>query len=371
MKRVFWPDWSRIQRSHRLGPWFPILAFFSFFYGSGVRSRLWAYKRGLFKRERLPGFVLSIGNLTVGGTGKTPAVMTLAKWARDEGRRVAVLSRGFGGRYTGGLLEVSDGKHVKADPRAAGDEPCLLAGKLSGVPVIVSQKRLPAGSFAREKFGCDFFILDDGFQHLELERDLDVVLMDASNPFGNGHLLPWGPLREPVAQLARADAFILTRAGDDGPGSKAGELLKARFPQTPVSLARHVPDKVVFPVSNKTRSPGFLKGKRVVAFCGIAQPEMFKKTLSELGVDIAYFKAFHDHYKFKREDIKNLMELKKKYHARIILTTEKDWVRMAVLGCEQPDIAYLSIEFVLTSNKDQIFKMIKDGFSAFENRKVV
>jgi len=371
LKRVFVRDWSQIQRGDRLGPWFPVLAFFSFFYGSGVRSRLWAYKWRLFKRERLPGFVLSIGNLTVGGTGKTPAVMMLAKWARDEGRRVAVLSRGFGGRYREELLEVSDGTHVKADPHSAGDEPCLLAAKLSGVPVIISRKRMLAGSFARKKFGCDFFILDDGFQHLELERDLDLVLIDASNPFGNGHLLPWGPLREPVSQLDRADAFILTRVGDDGPGTRAGEFLKARFPQTPVSCARHLPDKVVFPVSNKTHDPGFLKGKRVLAFCGIARPEMFKETISKLGVDIAYFKAFKDHYKFKWDDIRKLMELKEKYNAQILLTTEKDWVRLAVSGCEHPDISYLSIKFVLVSKKDRIFEMIKDSVVAFENGKAI
>jgi tetraacyldisaccharide 4'-kinase len=347
------------------------LAFFSFFYGTGVRLRLWAYKRKLFKREKLPGFVLSIGNLTVGGTGKTPAVMTLAKWARDQGHRVAVLSRGFGGRYRGELLEVSDGTHVDANPRSAGDEPCLLAAKLSGVPVIISRKRLLAGSFAREKFGCDFFILDDGFQHLELKRDLDIVLMDASKPFGNGHLLPWGPLREPVSQLRRADAFIFTHVGEDGAGSQAKEFLKERFPETPVSCARHLPDKVVFPVSKKTHEPAFLKGKRVLAFCGIARPDMFRETISKLGVDIAYFKVFKDHYRFKWNDMGNLMELKEKYDAQILLTTEKDWVRLAAEGCQHPDISYLSIRFVLVSKKEQIFEMIKNGVEAFENGKTI
>jgi len=215
---VFGPDWSQIHQKETSGLLSVVLAFFSVLYGAGVKLRLRAYSGGLFKRKSLPGVVVSIGNLTVGGTGKTPAVIMLAKWALNEGFRVALLSRGYGGRYRKKVLEVSDGNSIKADPRDAGDEPYLLAKKLSGIPVVVSGKRYAAGIFAHEKFGCNFFILDDGFQHMELRRDLDLALIDAEKPFGNGHLLPRGPLREPVDQLAH---FLC--------GSSAGESRLSLF----------------------------------------------------------------------------------------------------------------------------------------------
>jgi tetraacyldisaccharide 4'-kinase len=310
------------------------------------------------RRERLPGFVLSVGNITSGGTGKTPAVVMLAEWAKESGYRVAVLSRGFGGRHKGNVLAVSDGRQIKTGPHEAGDEPCLLAKKLPGVPVVISHKRYLAGSFAREKFGCDFFILDDGFQHLELERDLDLALIDADSPFGNGHLLPWGPLRETVDQLARADAFIFTRATKLTAGSETIKFLKARFPKMPVAFGNHLPDRVVFPTLNKIHDPGFLKGKRVVAFAGIARPEKFRETVSSLGADVAYFRRFNDHYRFNREDLRVLSEMKEGCNAHILLTTEKDWIRLALFAHDCSDIAYLSIRFAFVSKGEQIFELI-------------
>jgi len=152
-----------------IGPWTCLLAAFSVLYSLGLKFRFLAYRYGFFKRKSLPGFVVSVGNLTVGGTGKTPATVMLAKWALNQGYQVAVLSRGHGGRYKSKVFEVSDGKNISDDPTETGDEPYLLAKNLPGVPVVLSKKRYLGGLFAREKFGTDFFILDDGFQHLELE----------------------------------------------------------------------------------------------------------------------------------------------------------------------------------------------------------
>lgn len=354
------PFWSKIQQNKNLGLWSAVLAPFSILYDMGVRIRLSAYRRGLLKRRSLPGFVVSIGNLTTGGTGKTPAVIMLAKWASNEGYKAAVLSRGYGGQYKGDILEVSDGSAIKADPLESGDEPYLLAKKLTGIPVVISKKRFKAGLFAHKKFGCNLFILDDGFQHMELKRDMDLALMDASNPFGNGRLLPWGPLREPADQLGRADAFIITRFNENNSGDKIVSFLKEKFPSSPIFYGDHLPEKVVFPYSNEVHEPEFLKGKRVLAFAGIARPEAFRETLIRVGADLVYFRGFKDHYKFKRDEIQALIQIKEKRGADYLVTTEKDWMRIASFASIYPDIAYLCIQFTLLSGKDDFFRMIKD-----------
>ncbi len=352
------PDWSRIHQTDALGPWSLPLAVCAFPYGLGSRLRPLLYEQGFFKSRTLHGAVVSVGNLTVGGTGKTPAVVMLARWARDRGYRPAVLSRGYGGKAWDKVLEVSDGKRIKAGPLEAGDEPCLLAKRLPEVPLIVSEKRFHAGLFAREKFGSDLFILDDGFQHLGLKRDLDLVLMDASNPFGNGHLLPWGPLREPVSHLVRADAFIMTRTPDHD--QTAIDFIEKRFSRTPVFWADHVPAKIVFPHSNDVRDPDFIKGKPVSAFAGIAHPKKFKDTLIRLGADIVHFKGFHDHHPFTQNDLKTLIEVKEQTGARYLLTTEKDWTRLSALNPMIPELAYLEIEFKLLSPHDGFFDLVED-----------
>lgn len=398
------PDWPRIHREKRFGPWTLPLALFSVLYGLGVRLRLSAYTKGISTGKSLPGFVLSVGNITAGGTGKTPAVAMLAKWALGEGHRVAILSKGYGGRYKQEVLEVSDGEHIYADSQMAGDEPFLLAREVSGSPVVISKNRYLAGMYAHKKFGSDFFILDDGFQHLGLERNLNLVLIDASEPFGNAHLLPWGPLREPLSQLERADAFILTRfsrvqgperrgqsakskaqsAEDRGQSTERNAIrhtpgamrspqetlafLKERFPSTPVFCADHIPDKLVFPLSGEAHTPGFLRGKRVLAFAGIAHPERFQESLIELGADVVQFKGFRDHYPFDGDEIRELIQMKESIGARYLLTTEKDWMRIAPFAFTTAapmhnDLAYLSVRFAFLPGQEGIFGIIRNGLS--------
>ncbi len=353
-------DWSRIHENKTFGFWSLLLAILSVPYNLGNRFRLWSYKKGLFKKRSLPGIVVSIGNLTVGGTGKTPAVAMLAKWASDKGYRVAILSRGYGGKYKDKVFEVTDGSSIKANPRKTGDESYLLAKKLSGIPLVISKRRYLAGLLAHIKFDCNFFILDDGFQHLELKRDLDLVLIDAKNAFGNGHLLPWGPLREPLSQLRRADVFIITRVSSSGPGDAVPSFLKKEFPSIPVFYADHLPSEIVFPSINKVHKPAFIKGKAVLGFAGIARPDQFKDTLVRLGAEVVYFKGFKDHYQFSGEDILNLIHMKEKTGAQYLLTTEKDWIRISSLGLVCHDMAYLCVEFVLLSEPKKFFSMITD-----------
>jgi len=384
------PDWSRIHQERRFNLWTLPLALFSVLYGLGVWFRFKAYEKRIFRGKSLPGFVISVGNINTGGTGKTPAVAMLAKWALGEGYRVAILSKGYGGRNKQEVLEVSDGKHIYADSQVAGDEPSLLARGVSGSPVVISKNRYVAGMYAHKKFGSDFFILDDGFQHLGLERNLNLALIDASEPFGNAHLLPWGPLREPLSQLGRADAFILTRFSRVGSEESRGQssegnairhtpgamrspqetltFLKERFPSTPVFCADHIPDKLVFPLSGETHSPGFLRGKRVLAFAGIAHPERFQESLIELGADVVQFKGFRDHYPFDEDEIRELIQMKESIGARYLLTTEKDWVRIAPFAVTTAApmhnaLAYLSVRFAFLPGQEGIFGIIRNGLS--------
>ena len=354
-------DWGQVHQKKSSGPLTPFLALCSFLYGAGVKLRLSGYKHGCFKKKSLPGFVVSIGNLTVGGTGKTPSVMMLARWAIKEGYRVAVLSRGYGGRYRDTFLEVSDGETIKADPRDSGDEAYLLAKKLAGIPIVISRDRYIAGSFAHEKFGTNFFILDDGFQHLALNRDLDIVLIDAESAFGNGQLLPWGPLREPIDQLAKADITVLTRFSTQDAAKRTMDLLNEKFPEIPVFYADHEPENVIFPQLNESHAPDFLEGKRVLAFAGLARPEVFRETLIRLGADLVYFRGFRDHYRFKPNEIQNLIHMRERLNAQYLVTSEKDWVRIAAFAHMCPELGYLSIQFKLISEPDKLFKMIKNA----------
>jgi tetraacyldisaccharide 4'-kinase len=352
------PDWSYIHTERRFHYGTPPLAVLSFLYGLGVKLRLIALKRR--KKRGLPGFTVSIGNLTVGGTGKTPVTIMMAEWALDKGYNVAVLSRGYGGTYKTKVFVVSDGHDIKAGPDKAGDEPYLMARRLKGVPVIVSQDRCLAGLTAHKRFGTDFYILDDGFQHLMLKRDLDLVLIDASSLFGNGHLLPWGPLREPVKQLKRADAVIFTRCGAGPTGYNMEVDLKERLEGKPLFRGDHLPEKIVFPFKNNTYDTEFLKGKRVAAFAGIARPEAFKATLMNLGADLASFTSFKDHHLFSADEFRGLIAEKEKKGADCLISTEKDWVRLEGVMPEYPDLGFLTIKFTLLSGQEQFFNMVRE-----------
>ena len=345
-------DWSRIHETGGFHLYTLPLAFFSFLYGIGVRARNYFIKN---KGKNLPGFVLSIGNITAGGTGKTPATIMLAGWAKSEGYNVAILSRGYGGKCQKGAAVVTDGKNILLAPEISGDEPWLMANSLTDIPVIVSRSRYSAGLKAKNDFNSNFFILDDGFQHIHLKRDMDIVLADAKRPFGNGHLLPLGPLREPLSGLKRADAVLFTRSRNMHP-----EKYKKSIFKKPLFTGDHVPDKIIFPARNKAVEPSYLNGKRVIAFSGIAKPESFKKSLLNLGANVVSFKAFGDHYPFSKKDIVKLIKEQQAFKGDILITTEKDWSRISELAADIDFLAVLTIKFIITSGKDELLKMIKE-----------
>jgi tetraacyldisaccharide 4'-kinase len=353
-------DWCKIHDQNKMTPTTLLLAGFSVLYWAGLKLKM----RAPVKKKILPGFVVSLGNLTVGGTGKTPAAAMLAQWAMERGYKPAILSRGYGGKSKKNVLEVSDGKAVLTSPVEAGDEPYLLAKKLKGVVVIISKARYDAGLLAHEKHGTDFFILDDGFQHVRLHRDLDLVLLDATRPFGNKHLLPWGPLREPMDHLGRADAFILTRSGENVmPGLL--EFMKNRFPEKPVFRSRHLPQKIVFPRSWRSHGPAYLFGKKVAVFTGIAKPVQFSDTLKKLGAEVLLFKTFPDHYPFSRAEIEEMILWAK--NVDCLITTEKDWVRIENLGIHEDKLCYLTVNFELLPERESFFNLVGEKLQNCRN----
>jgi tetraacyldisaccharide 4'-kinase len=293
----------------------------------GVLAGRYAY--GMRRSKRLPCRVVSIGNLTLGGTGKTPLTMWVARWYQQRGWRVAVLSRGYGAQTTRYQV-ISTGEGPLVDWHIAGDEPYLLARALPGIPVLTGRDRYQSGCYACAEFGSQVVILDDGFQYYPLQRDLDVVLLDASNPFGHGTLFPRGILREPLSALQRADAIVLTRV----------DMAEALLP----SLYRRMYDwNVHQPVYHMTtvaealyqgemripEGPAWLHQRRVVAFAGIGNPWAFTSTLVQLGSNVVALMAFPDHHPYTCEDWHAIVGLARQKNAECLVTTEKDAVRLA------------------------------------------
>ncbi len=352
-------DLRKIQRSLSKFPFSPFLALGSILYGLGVRVRVGMYKLGLLRQRQLPGFVLSVGNITVGGTGKTPMVIMLAQWAREQGHRVCVLSRGYGGAYKGDVVEVSDGERIKVSWQECGDEPYMIARRLKGVPVIVAKKRYLGGIYASERFGSNFFILDDGFQHLGLKRDFDLVLLDARSPFGNGHLLPRGILREPPSAVKRAHCMVFTRFRNSPDLDIQVENIQRNFPQTPSFKSSHTPERVM--LGGTYIAPDELRGKRIAAFAGTASPGSFKETLVSLGAELVFFKGFSDHHGYRQDEIQAIIDEARELRADLVLTTEKDWVKLHGISTEGVEVGYVGIRIELLNISKGFFRLIESS----------
>jgi tetraacyldisaccharide 4'-kinase len=270
--------------------------------------------------------VVSIGNLTVGGAGKTPVTAAVARLCQRRGQRVAILSRGYGGRASG-VVRLADGARLYHQPPEVGEEAYLLARSLPGVAVYTGASRLAAGMAAWRDLRPDLFLLDDGFQHFQLHRDLDLVLLDAAAPFGNGCLLPRGPLREPVATLANAQAIILTRY-DEARHRHTRDALERAFPEKLLLTAAVAPVRVRSFPGGHGEPPAALGNRLLFAFAGLARPGVFAHTLTELGVDLKGFAVFPDHYPYTRQDLLALARRARTQGAGALVTTAKDWARL-------------------------------------------
>ncbi|MDD3581220.1 MAG: tetraacyldisaccharide 4'-kinase [Desulfobacca sp.] len=314
-------------------------------YGWGARGRRWLYDAGWRPARRLPSGVISIGNLTVGGTGKTPLVAYLARRFNDQGQRVVILSRGYGSQAPG-VQVIADGDQIYCQPPQCGDEPYWLARQLPGIPVLTGADRYAAGLVAAERFHPDLMLLDDGFQHYQLHRDLDLVLLDAERPFGNGRLLPKGPLREPVSTLRRSLVLVLTRYREEQHREQY-QSLKAAFPEQTILRARLRPSRVFSPCSGEMASAESLRGQRLLAFAGLAHPWRFAASLQELGAKVVEFHPFPDHYAYDITDLTRLAGQSRQLGVQALITTEKDWARLGERWELAPPLLVLGLEVEL------------------------
>jgi tetraacyldisaccharide 4'-kinase len=329
-----------------------------------VKLRRWLYNFRLLRDKTLGVQVIAIGNLTVGGTGKTPVVEKFARELRDAGRRVAILSRGYRSKPPPvhvWLLNkilfredqnpprvVSDGKSLLLDSEMAGDEPYMLASNLRDVVVLVDKDRVKSGRYAIEKFGCDTLLLDDGFQYWELRgRRHDVVLIDRQQPFGNEHLLPRGTLREPPSHLARAHTIFITKS--DGRTNELRERIAKLNSDAAVIECVHHPLYLEDVFTGERRELDFLHGKKVASLSGIAQPESFEQSLVQLGAELVYSKRFADHHRFTQQEILNVINRAKKRMAGIIITTQKDAVRFPKIDRRDLPIYFMRVEIKIVS----------------------
>jgi len=316
-------------------------------YEMGVRLRIALYETNYLKSRRLNAPVISVGNLTLGGTGKTPLVSFLARYLRDEGYEVAILSRGYK-RASRGRIEVSNEKAVLCSPREAGDEPYLLAEQCAGVRVIVDENRYQAGKWLEDQASISAFILDDGFQHLSLARDLNLILIDATEPLEANEMAPFGRLREPLTSLRRADAVIITRA--DQPFDQAAiKTVIAHYcrPETPVFYAYHDLTGLRNLKEGKTIAPATLTRRPVAAVSGIARPDRFVDDLRHFGMTIALRRDFVDHHRYRREEFLEVLSNAQGAGAEAVIITEKDAVNLppGVVASSRLPIYAAQIEF--------------------------
>ncbi len=309
-----------------------LLSPLSVLYAATVTLRNWLYECRLFKSKRLPCTVISVGNIASGGTGKTPAVIWIAKAMQEAGRRPAILLRGYHREQkTPGTRVVSDGQEILASVEASGDEAVMIARDLPSVPVLIGKDRYEAGCRALGQLKCDLLILDDGFQHRSLERDLDIVTVDATQPIGTGKLLPAGTLREPVSALRRADVIMLTRVDMAESAAEVREDITKLVGDRPIIESRHEPTRLYRLGGGEDVNFAVLKGKNVLAVCGIGNPGAFAETLRRYEPQCIDLMPFPDHHQYSSGDVVRIQQEAQQAGTDYIITTRKDEFKLAAL----------------------------------------
>ena len=307
----------------------------------GARIHRFLYERGVLGGVAFPGHVLSVGGLSVGGSGKTPLAAWIAAALRDRGRRVALLSRGYGRRGREKVVVVSDGRFVRGRIESCGDEPMLLAGHAAGVPVLVGRDRSLADLRALSAFGSELLVLDDGFQHHRLKRRIDVVALDGGQGFGNRRLLPRGPLREPLRALRCADALAIV----DGPLPREEESILDRYAPLAYRVAVRRRPVALHPlVRGAPAAASSIGGLQVGLLSGIARPESFRATVEGLGASVVAERIFPDHHRYRERDLFGLRRL-----APLWITTEKDAIKILPSWVNDLDLFALILELDVDS----------------------
>ena len=352
----------------------PVRALLAVLYGFScvfrfiVAIRYWFYDLGVLRRFPLGCQVISIGNVTAGGTGKTPVTEKFARELTAAGRKVAILSRGYRRKeapwwqrtFTQVIdppLVVSDGRHVLLDAATGGDEPYMLASNLPGVCVIVDRNRVKAGRWAIRRYGCDTLILDDGFQYQRLKHSLEVVLVDKTNPFGNGHMLPRGVLREPASHISRADVIFLTKS--DGNTSEVVEKIREFNTKAEIIECRHAP-RILKDVWSREELPlDWLKGKTLATLSGIAVPQGFEDSLRKLGARVVWCERYADHHRYDSSEIIYALNRTADLGAEALITTEKDAVRFPRLETTPVPCYYLRVDIEVLKGEENFTAAVR------------
>lgn len=320
------------------------------------------YRLGIRKRRRLPCRVISIGNMTFGGTGKTPTVRAIATDLMARGVKPVILSRGHGGRSKGGAVVVSDGKKRLVSAEECGDEPAMLADLLPGVPLVIGKNRFESGKLALLSFNPDVLILDDGLQYYQLYRQVDVVLINAAEPFGYGRVMPRGALREPISGLKRAGVVVITNSD---------RVSQAQLESIGNRIAKIAPGKLVVEASHRPvglrtlagESLGleWLNGKPVATACSIGAPGLFSDSVARLGAEVVRTFDFPDHHLWQPEEIRSIAEESASAGAEVIVTTEKDAVKMPEAELPVPILAVdIKMDFQHPDLVGALLEMVSD-----------
>lgn len=327
-------------------------------YSLTMKLREKLYIRGVLGRKSLGVPVISVGNLVLGGSGKSPAVAHIARLLIDHGHRPAIISRGYRGKARNRVNIVSDGNSILLTPDLAGDEPYMLAEALPTVPVLTGVRRFFPGSMAVERFNADVIILDDGFQHLAMDRDIDLVLFDGTALAGNSRVFPGGPLREPVSSLNRCHAFLITGVTADNRQRTEyfTELLRQRFGDKPVYIST-VLDLQLMQGNGKVATVD--KASPCFAFCGIANPTRFRNSLAQLGVFLANFQFYKDHVAYDQTSLTDICDRAKGCGAKYLVTTEKDFVKIKHLHCDLPLFRLQVVNLVDRSFDEYLLNSLK------------
>lgn len=339
-----------------------------------MNMRLALYEHRIIRSKTLGCQVISIGNLTVGGTGKTPVVEVFARALQRNGRKVAILSRGYKKAETPfaeKLLNrltfrtpaqepprvVSDGQRLLLDSEMGGDEPYMLASNLPNVCVLVDKDRVKSGRYAIQKLGCDTLILDDGFQYLRLQHRVDIVLVDRTNPFDNGFVLPRGLLRESAKHLSRATFVFITKSTGDG-APELHRQVRELNARAEIAECRHTPRHFQEVFAGERKPLDFARGLKVAALSGIAAPRGFEESLERLGAELVYRKRFADHHRYTQQELLDMINTSRDRGAAAIVTTEKDAVRFPFLERRDLPLYFLRVEIELLSGAEDFNTLI-------------